>query len=143
MLRVWQDPIEWLWILVWAGLGAVISRYLKSSIVIAASIIFVGAGLVGVGFLAFCLGWWIPIMPSLLVFLVSAVVLELITYKQLERFQFHQTLALLLEMCQDYPLAGAIAIEYLKQSESQERQILIEQQLREKQLAISAIAVVE
>ncbi|WP_138500818.1 CHASE2 domain-containing protein [Nostoc sp. PA-18-2419] len=134
LLHVWQDPIEWLWILVWAGLGAVISRQLRSSIAIAASIVFVSAGLVGVGFLAFCWGWWLPMVPSLLGFFGSAVVLELITYKQLEKLQFHQTLALLLELYQDCPLTGAIAIEYLKQSESQDRQALIEQQLEEKQL---------
>ncbi|MCC5667934.1 CHASE2 domain-containing protein [Nostoc sp. CHAB 5784] len=137
LLRVWQEPTEWLWILVWAGLGALVSRQLRSSIAIAASIIFAGAGLLGIGFLAFCLGWWLPIIPSLLVFLGSAVALELVTHKQLERLQFHHTLALLLEMCQDHPLAGAIAIEYLKQSESQDNQAFIEQQLREKQLGNS------
>lgn len=143
LLRVWEEPIEWLWILVWAGLGAFVSRQLRSSIAIAASIIFAGAGLLGIGFLAFCLGWWLPIIPSLLVFLGSAVALELITHKQLERLQFHHTLALLLEMCQDHPLASAIAIEYLKQSESQDNQAFIEQQLREKQLATSTIELVE
>ncbi|MDZ8258164.1 CHASE2 domain-containing protein [Nostoc sp. ChiQUE01b] len=143
LLRVWQKPIEWLWILVWAGLGALVSRQLKSSIAIAASIIFAGAGLLGIGFLAFCLGWWLPIIPSLLVLLGSAVALELVTYKQLEQLQFHRTLALLLEMCQNHPLAGAIAIEYLKQSESQDNQAFIEQQLREKQSATSTIEAVE
>ncbi|MCC5632158.1 CHASE2 domain-containing protein [Nostoc sphaeroides CHAB 2801] len=143
LLRVWQEPIECLWILVWAGLGALVSRQLRSSIAITASIIFAGVGLLGIGFLAFCLGWWLPIIPSLLVFLGSAVALELVTHKQLERLQFHQTLALLLEMCQDHPIAGAIAIEYLKQSESQENQAFIEQQLREKQLTTSTIELVE
>lgn len=143
LLRVWQEPIECLWILVWAGLGALVSRQLRSSIAIVASIIFAGAGLLGISFLAFCLGWWLPIIPSLLVFLGSAVALELVTHKQLERLQFHQTLALLLEMCQDHPLASVIAIEYLKQSESQENQAFIEQQLREKQLTTSTIELVE
>ena len=143
LLRVWQEPIEWLWILVWAGLGALVSRQLRCSIAIAASIILAGAGLLGIGFLAFCLGWWLPIIPSLLVFLGSAVALELVTHKQLERLQFHHILALLFEMCQDHPLAGAIAIEYLKQSESQDNQAFIEQQLREKQLATSTTEAVE
>ncbi|BBD63739.1 putative Chase2 sensor protein [Nostoc commune NIES-4072] len=143
LLHVWQEPIEWLWILVWAGLGVLVSRQLRSSIAIAASIIFAGAGLLGIGFLAFCLGWWLPIIPSLLVFLGSAVALELVTHKQLERLQFHHTLALLFEMCQDHPLASAIAIEYLKQSESQDNQAFIEQQLREKQLGTSTTEAVE
>ncbi|MCC5661123.1 CHASE2 domain-containing protein [Nostoc sp. XA010] len=143
LLRVWQEPIECLWILVWAGLGGLISRQLRSPIAIIASLILAGAGLLGIGFLAFCLGWWLPIIPSLLVLLGSAVALELVTHKQLERLQFHHTLALLLEMCQDHPLAGAIAIEYLKQSESQENQAFIEQQLREKQLTTSTIEAVE
>ncbi|MEH2322157.1 MAG: CHASE2 domain-containing protein [Nostoc sp.] len=143
LLRVWQKPIEWLWILVWAGLGALVSRQLRSSMAIASSIILAGGGLLGICFLAFCLGWWLPLIPSLLVLLGSAVTLELVTYEQLERLQFHHILALLLEMCQDHPLTGAIAIEYLKQSESQDNQAFIEQQLREKQLATSTIEVVE
>lgn len=143
LLRVWPEPIEWLWILVWAALGALVSRQLRSSIAIIASLILAGAGLLGIGFLAFCLGWWLPIIPSLLVLLGSAVALELVTHKQLERLQFHHTLALLLEMCQDHALAGAIAIEYLKQSESQENQAFIEQQLQKKQLTTSTIEAVE
>ena len=143
MLRVWEDPIEWLWILVWAGLGAVISRQLRSSIAIAASIIFASSGLVGIGFLAFSLGWWLSITPSVLALLGSAIALKLVNYKQLERLQLHHTLVLLLEMSEDDPFAGAIAIEYLKQSESHDNQAFIEQQLGEKDLATSTIVTVE
>ncbi|MBH8567012.1 CHASE2 domain-containing protein [Nostoc sp. CENA67] len=143
LLHVWQDPLEWLWILLWAGLGAVISRQLKSTIAIAISITLASGGLVGIGFLAFWLGWWLPVTPSLLALLGSAVALMLVTHNQIERLQFHRTLALLLEMRQDHPLAGAIAIEYLKQSESQEHQALIKQQLQEKQIATSTIVAVE
>ncbi len=143
LLRVWPDPIEWLWILLWAGLGALISRQLRSSIAIALSIILASGGLVGMSFLAFCLGWWLPLIPSLLVFLGSAITLMLITNNQLERLLFHRTLALLLDKYQQYPHAGAIAIEYLKQSESLENQVFIEQQLREKQMFTSTTVEVE
>lgn len=126
----WDDPIEWLWILAIAGVGAAVSWYLLSPTAIAASILLASGGLLGICYLAFLLGWWLPVAPSLLALLGSAVALPLITNKQLDRLRFRHTLALLLEACRDHPTAGRIAIEYLKQSESQENQAFIEQQLR-------------
>ncbi|HBB32270.1 MAG TPA: molecular chaperone TorD, partial [Cyanobacteria bacterium UBA9273] len=129
LFRVWTDPIEWLWIFAWAGVGTAISWLWKSPSAIAALIIFVSSGLLGGCYLAFLLGWWLPFVPSLLVLLGSAIILPIITNKQLEKLQFRRTLAFLLEVCQDYPTAGRIAIEYLKQSESKENQTFIDRQL--------------
>ena len=51
------------------------------------------------------------------------------TNKQRDLLQFQLTLALLLETYQVEPTTGHIAIEYLKQSESQENKHFIEQQM--------------
>jgi CHASE2 domain-containing sensor protein len=137
LLCVWDDPIEWLWILAMAGLGAAVSWHLLSYIAIATSMLVAGGGLLGICYLAFLLGWWLPVAPSLLALLASAIALSLITNKQLDKLRLRHTLALLLKACQEHPTAGRIAIEYLKQSESQENQAFIEQQ-RSKKLKFNA-----
>lgn len=143
LLGAWDESIEWLWILAWAWVGAAASWWLKSPTTIAVSVLLASVGLVGVCYLAFLLGWWLPVVPSLLALLGAALALAFITNKQLDRLRSRRTLALLLEVCQDYPTAGRIAIEYLKQSESQENQAFIEQQLGKSSNTISKIEAVQ
>jgi adenylate cyclase len=80
-IRTWSEPAEWLWILTWATLGAIISwqqrsgselvpaRWLKTglTIVMAVGILFV------VSYLAFLQSWWIPVIPPLAALLGSAI----------------------------------------------------------------------
>ncbi|KYC35308.1 molecular chaperone TorD [Scytonema hofmannii PCC 7110] len=133
LLRSWDDPVEWMWVLAWAVLGAMISWRINSTIASIASIALASGGLLGVCFLAFLLGWWIPVVSSLLAFVGSGLALLLVTNKQLETLQFRRTLELLLEVCQEHPTGGLIAIEYLKQSESRNNQVFIEQRLKKTQ----------
>ena len=130
LLRTWGEPLEWLWILAWAGIGAAISWRLKSPTVIIISILVASGGLLGGCYLAFLAGWWVPAVPSLLALLGVAVVLWIITNRQRDRLLFQLTLARLLAVQQDYPTVGRIAIEYLKQSETRENQVFIERQLK-------------
>ena len=128
LIRVWSDPMEWLGILVFAGVGAVVSWWFKAPIAIAFCLLLVSSGLLGGCYLAFVLGWWLPFIPSLVALVGASVALLVVTNKQREQLQFRFTLALLLETYQDSPTIGRIAMEYLKQSESQENQAFIEQQ---------------
>ncbi len=129
LLRSWSEPIEWLGILVLGGLGAIVSWWLKSSSAIAFGVFLVSIGLLGVCYLAFLYGWWLPFVPSLLAFFGTTVALLIVTNKQRDKLQFQLTLDLLLKVYQDSPAIGRIALEYLKQSESQENKTFIEQQL--------------
>jgi CHASE2 domain-containing sensor protein len=129
LLRTWEEPREWLWILAGAGVGAMISWRLKSPSFMAISLLLVSGGLLGGCYLAFLAGWWLPAVPSLLALVGAAVGLSIVTNRQRDRLLFHLTLARLLAVRQDYPTAGLIAIEYLKQSETRENQALIEEQL--------------
>ncbi len=131
LIRVWFEPLEWLWILALAGLGAVVSWRFQSTGASVFCLVVVSSGLLGGCYLAFIYGWWLPFIPSWLALLGAAVALLVVTTNQLERLQFRLTLALLLETYQDSPTIGRIAIEYLKQSESQENQAFIEQKLLE------------
>jgi diguanylate cyclase (GGDEF)-like protein/PAS domain S-box-containing protein len=73
LLKVWSKFWESLWIFSWSYVGAVTAwriRRAVSSIVV----IFVGCGLIFlVAYFAFLSGWWIPLIPSLLSFIGSAI----------------------------------------------------------------------
>ncbi|MBD2096013.1 CHASE2 domain-containing protein [Trichocoleus sp. FACHB-591] len=129
LIRVWSDPLEWLWMLLWSGFGAVIGWSLRSPFKLAISILLTSSRLIGGSYLAFLAGWWLPVVPTLLGLWSTAIALIIVTEKQRDRLQFRRTFDLLLEARQDYPTAGRIAIEYLKQSETKEHQAEIERQL--------------
>ncbi len=130
-IRVWSNPQEGLWILVWAVIGAVLSWRLKFPSRIAIGIVLTGLGLSAGTYLAFVRGWWLPLVPSLLGLVGAAIVLPMMTNKQLERLQLRRTLELLRQNCATAPAVGRIAIEYLKKSENQGNQSLIGRWLAE------------
>jgi adenylate cyclase len=131
LLCTWGEPLEWLWILAWAGVGAAVSWRLKSPTVIIISILLASAGLLGGCYLAFLAGWWVPAVPSLLALLGAAVALSMVSNSQRDKLLCHLTLSKLLAVQQEYPTVGRIAIEYLKQSETKENQVFMERQLRQ------------
>lgn len=128
-IKVWNDFQEWLWILAWSMIGAVLSWRLKSFQAIAISIFLAGSGLLLVTYLTFLQGWWLPVVPPLIGLVKSAIALVFLINKRLERLQIQLILELLLEECNTSPTAGRIAIQYLKQSESDSNQAWIEQWL--------------
>ncbi len=134
LLRVWSDPLEWLWILAWGIVGAGISWWLKFPPAIVVSLLLAGAVLFGISYLAFLGGWWLPLVPAMLTLVGAAMILPLVTQKQREQLLFRRTLASLLGVCQDYPTSGRIALEYLKQSENPENQAFIEEQMRSQKI---------
>ena len=74
LIKVWSDPLEWLWIFAWSGLGAgLIWRVrLRGALL---SLLLTGASLSGISYLAFLAGWWLPLVPGLLGLLGSAAVI--------------------------------------------------------------------
>ncbi len=131
MLRVWSELVEWLWILFWSGVGAALSWQVKSPRAIAVFVAIAAGGLTGIAYFAFLQGWWIPVIPPMIGVVVAAITLPIVTTKQLEKIQLRQSVKLLAAITQEQPAAGQIAIEYLKQAESQENQALIEGMLQE------------
>jgi diguanylate cyclase (GGDEF)-like protein/PAS domain S-box-containing protein len=75
LLKVWSDEIEWLWIFFWAYFGVAIRNRIQRPCISALSIVFCCLLLTGYAYVAFLDGWWIPILPGLLTFCGSAVVL--------------------------------------------------------------------
>ncbi|NEQ19761.1 MAG: hypothetical protein F6K28_09885 [Microcoleus sp. SIO2G3] len=81
----------------------------------------------GTAYLAFLQAWWIPAVPPMIGLVVAAITLPIVTNRQSEKIQLRQTVELLVAISSEQPAVGQIAIEYLKQSESQENLAFIEQ----------------
>ncbi len=71
-IKVWNDPLELLWIALWAMAGAVVWRLRSPSLAILS---LVGLeSLLGVGsYLLFLQGWWIPVVPPAMALALTAV----------------------------------------------------------------------
>ncbi|MBE9224283.1 adenylate/guanylate cyclase domain-containing protein [Phormidium sp. LEGE 05292] len=82
LIKTLPEPLEWLWILCGATIGAVLTwqwRYRggvgKFSVKRTTSILLVIAGFFLTGYLAFLGGWWIPVIPPVVAFVGSASVI--------------------------------------------------------------------
>lgn len=99
LIKVWSEPLEWLWIFAWASIGATLSwipRYLEglegrslhNNINLGAwtftTIVLTSGSLGGICYLAFLSGWWIPVIPPALASIGSATAIAL-TIASLER----------------------------------------------------------
>ncbi len=126
ILRTFPKFWEWLWIFLFSGIGATLSWLWKSPKIPITLIAIAMLGIVVITYLAFLMGWWLPIVSPIIALIVGATTLSIITSQRLEKIELSQTVQLLSIMLQEEPAAGQIAIEYLKQAESQENQALIE-----------------
>lgn len=80
LIETWSEPVEWLWIFLWSGLGATLAwtgrlssqRSWMPWARIGGSLLAVSL-LLGMTYGAFVAGWWIPVVPPLLGFLGSGV----------------------------------------------------------------------
>ncbi|WP_017327007.1 CHASE2 domain-containing protein [Synechococcus sp. PCC 7336] len=130
LLRVWSDPWEGLWILFWAAIGSGIAWQLRSLGTVALALMAIASGLVAGCFLAFLWGWWLPLVPALLACGAAAGVAAILAERQREWLLFHSTLTRLSEAQEEDPVAGRIALEYLRQSENPAAQAIVEQHLQ-------------
>ena len=87
-IRVWSEPVEWFWIFLWSAIGSTLSWSLLGRKWEVLSIFLVGGSLGVASFVAFLANWWIPVLPSLLTFFGSSVIIiGYIGYTERERSQ--------------------------------------------------------
>jgi diguanylate cyclase (GGDEF)-like protein/PAS domain S-box-containing protein len=75
MIRVWSQPIEILWIVVWSCLGASVSWKLRSPKRSGMAMIVLSGVLFRTCYWAFLQHWWLPLVPALLTLVGSTVVI--------------------------------------------------------------------
>ncbi len=66
LLKVWSEIWEYLWILAWGLLGIILGLILQSPAKTLLSLGVTSIGLVGICYICLVLGWWIPLVPTLL-----------------------------------------------------------------------------
>jgi diguanylate cyclase (GGDEF)-like protein/PAS domain S-box-containing protein len=73
LIRVWSEPVEWAWILIWSILGASLSWRVRSPLKIGLLLLMGGLTLGVVSCVAFLGGWWIPLIPPMMALVGSAI----------------------------------------------------------------------
>ncbi|MBF2026145.1 MAG: CHASE2 domain-containing protein [Oscillatoriales cyanobacterium C42_A2020_001] len=87
LIASWAEPLEWLWILGWAWVGAAISWRLQSLKTAIPSLVAANASLIVVSLSALILGWWIPVIPPMLAIAGSAIVTTVHIARQQEELR--------------------------------------------------------
>lgn len=86
LIHGWREHFEWLWILVWSGIGATVDwQFLKINLnqkrkqiitictILSIYVFLTGGVLIAGSYFAFLVGWWIPLIPPLVALSGSAL----------------------------------------------------------------------
>ncbi|HEY9640226.1 MAG TPA: CHASE2 domain-containing protein [Coleofasciculaceae cyanobacterium] len=71
LLQSWTEPLEWLWIVIWSGMGAVLGWTSSSPQRTLVRLLLLSMGLMSLAYLLFLAGWWLIVVPPLLALAVS------------------------------------------------------------------------
>ncbi|NJO72102.1 MAG: CHASE2 domain-containing protein [Oscillatoriales cyanobacterium RM1_1_9] len=72
-IKVWPEIVEWLWIYAWALAGAQMCWYGRSPYRSLVATLATGGLLTVLAYVAFRLGWWIPLVPGVIALGGSAI----------------------------------------------------------------------
>ncbi|NET31678.1 MAG: adenylate/guanylate cyclase domain-containing protein [Cyanothece sp. SIO1E1] len=80
LLQTWSEPVEWLWIFVWSGIGTLLvwqfrrpEKGYQPQLHKLGLVSFTISTLLGSTYIAFVWGWWIPLVPALVAFAGSGI----------------------------------------------------------------------
>ncbi|MDZ8088470.1 MAG: CHASE2 domain-containing protein [Nostoc sp. DedQUE12b] len=124
LIKTWSESMESLWIFGWSVVGASISLMLwrLRSLQLPALIIFIAMTcLAGGCYMAFILGWWLPLIPAIVTLLCSIIPTPLVPSYPLDKLRFQRTLELILEAYNENLADARIAVEYLIYSNPSKR----------------------
>lgn len=119
LINTFSERLEMIWIFIWGVIGGIIGwifKEIKWFVILSCLNIVI---LLGVSFLAFLQGWWIPVIPCLLVYLITMIVMGIGTFKKMQQQKLLQTLRRLKQLSEHSPMAQKIALENFKNSVSQ------------------------
>jgi len=88
LLNTWSDNWEYIWIFGWGILGICLAKFTKSPL---KNLLFVGianTSLIAISYLLLILGWWVPVIPAILVLAFNGVAMTaLYQYDQAWHFR--------------------------------------------------------
>jgi adenylate cyclase len=80
LIQTASEPMEWLWILLWSGVGAILSWRLRPQTLAVKSwprmelaLILVGCVPLGIAYGVLLSGWWIPVVPPIVALMGSSM----------------------------------------------------------------------
>jgi adenylate cyclase len=120
LIKSWSEPVEWLWILLWSGIGAALTwqlRYTKTlgkiSFQRRVGQVLTTVSLLGTTYIAFLGGWWIPVVPPLIALVSSSITITasiansaFVLRKTFGRYLSDEVVANLLESKEGLKLGG-------------------------------------
>lgn len=71
LLKDWSEGWEYVWILGWGIVGMGLGRVLRSPIQILLAVGAGATGIIGIGYGLLILGWWIPVVPAVVGFVMN------------------------------------------------------------------------
>ncbi|MEM6753019.1 MAG: CHASE2 domain-containing protein [Cyanobacteria bacterium P01_C01_bin.38] len=130
-LKTLSESAEWLWILFWCLWGAALGWMLQSLRLIVVGGVASIAVLVSFSYLAFTNGWLLPLFPCLLGLALASKTFPLVAAYQLRKVRLRDTVKQIIEVAEAQPAAAEVALENLKQAESDENRAYIDKMVRQ------------
>jgi CHASE2 domain-containing sensor protein len=87
MLKVWSDEWEYLWIIFWGLVPIVISRITQFIWKNVLAVVIASFWLIGIAYLLILSGWWIPLVPSLLILGINGLGLSAFAFYKYDQDQ--------------------------------------------------------
>lgn len=75
LLKAWWEGWEYVWIIAWGCIGIILGRTIQSPLKLFVTVIAVNLFLIGLCYQLLIFGWWIPVVPPVLIFIVNGLVL--------------------------------------------------------------------
>ena len=71
LLQSWSEGWEYVWIVVWGLLGLSLGRFIQSPALLLLGLGLASASLISISYGALLWGWWLPVVPALLVLVLN------------------------------------------------------------------------
>ena len=89
LLQGWGEGWDLLWLVGWGGLGIAVGSVGRSPWKALVAVLLLGVSVVGVAFGLLLLGWWVPLVPTVLVLLLNGMGLTIAAFYRYEQDLHH------------------------------------------------------
>ncbi|MEH2224955.1 CHASE2 domain-containing protein [Nostoc sp.] len=116
LIKIWSEPMEYLWIFGCSVVGTTISLVLwrLHSLQLSTPSIFIAMTCVAGGcYMVFIGGWWLPLIPAMVTLLSSMIPMPVVPSYPLDKLRFQRTLELIIEAYDGNFADARVAVGYL------------------------------